>query len=266
MTRRPELFPADMIRELIDSHVCHEQGPYLHPIRVPVPNVGNPANGWTRIVIPVNGHHVKHPALLDQLEATVTGRTLADEPHGGGIPQSKPAGRIDVLAYLQRLDRESRELAQELDVPALPLRDRLVKIGAKLTTHRNARVHSWWVTARVLTQHDTRPYSPTVPCPNEECEQIGTIRVRLDQRIASCTECHDSWDDSEGRFQSLANWCAWAAEHLKGPRHWSTDADGYPIECVTCLATRQEMAKRKAERIAAKKNAEKVATRRALSA
>lgn len=249
-TTKPEMLPADMIRELIHSYTTHEQGNYLHPIRVPIPNVGNPSNGWTRIVIPVNGHHINHPPLLDQLEATVTGRTLADDPHGGGGPQSKPAGRIDVLAFLHRIDTSSTKLAEELGTPTrTPLRDRLSKIGAALGTDTNTTVRGWWITARVLTQHDTPPYSPAVPCPNEDCEKLGTIRVRLDQRIASCTDCHDVWTHTDGRYQALANWCAWAAEHLNGPRHWTTDTDGYPVECTACLATRQEMAKRLTDRI-----------------
>lgn len=232
---RPPLTAADMIRELIDHVTTHE---VIHRPQQGDDGVWRPSKTI---------HTVRHPALLDQIDQTMTGRTLGQETYAAAYG-SKPAGRIDCLDLLRRVDTQSRDIADEHGIPLLPVRDRLSRIAGALGTDDHARVRSWWLTARVLTQHDGPPYAPNVPCPNEACERRATLRMRLDQHIAVCVECHRTWDeinpDPTRSFGRLKTWVIWAAEHLQGPRHWVTDDEGELKECTACLAERDAMTER----------------------
>lgn len=230
---RPPMLNADMIRELLTGFTTTET------IRRPTQH--DDGRWYTENTL----HTVTHPGLLDQINDTVQGRTGNGEIFHAAYG-SKPAGRIDCLAYLERLGKESKTLAAAHNIPTLPLRDRLQRISGAIGDTTTPTIKSWWVTARVLTQHDSPPFTPPVPCPIEECERRGTLRVRLSQEIAVCTECRNTWTGPD--YNLLAIWCAWAAEHLKGPRHWLTDDDGFPTECTECLATRQQMATRRDQR------------------
>lgn len=237
--------PADHIRELTQTFTTAEH------VRQPVLDPDGRWRTHDRI------HHVTHQALLDQIADTVTGSTTAGEIFRAAYG-SKPAGRIDCLAYLERLDRQSRDLALEHGLPLLPLRPRLTALAGVLGDRPHHVVKGWWATARVLSHHDGPPHAPDVPCPEETCERWGTIRARLDERIAVCVECHHVWSDEDGTFGRLAIWAQWAAEHLRGPRHWRSEDDqtgypglGYRVECVECHPERLAMAVREADRLRA---------------
>lgn len=241
---RPIMLAADHIRELTQTFTTAEH------VRQPTQGPDGRWRTQDRI------HHVTHQALLDQIADTVTGSTTAGEMFHAAYG-SKPAGRIDCLAYLERLDRQSRAFAAEHGLPLLPLRDRLSRLSGVLGDRPNHTVKAWWATARVLSQHDGPPLAPDVPCPQEPCERWGTIRARLDERIAVCVECHHVWSDEDGTFGRLAIWAQWAAEHLRGPRHWRCEDEvtgypglGYRVECVECAPERLAMAKREAARLA----------------
>ena len=46
-----------------------------------------------------------------------------------------------------------------------------------------------------------------------------------------------------GSLDVLGQHVAWCAEHeVTKARHWAIDADGYPTECVECLAFREAWA------------------------
>lgn len=250
--RAPEKIAADHIRELVQGFTTTETvtQPTLHP------------DGRWR---PVRRHHVvTHPALLDQIETTATGKTTADDPVRGGRTGSKPAGRLDCLAYLHRLDHQSRTLAEKHHIdPDQPLRSRLLALSGIIGDRPHHTVKAWWATARVLTQHDSPPFAPNVPCP--ECDMRGSLRVRFDPKVATCVECHGVWDDDDARFGRLALWCEWAAEHLHGSRHLLDraradklgvehgydEAFGYVVVCPDCEFERAAMAEREAARLRA---------------
>jgi hypothetical protein len=185
------LLPSDYVRQLVDGF-------------------------WTRERIPGFKPYVaQHASLLDQLENTLTGSTTGTDPVRGPSG-SRPAGRIDVLAFLERIQQQSVELATELKSAsaAAPC--------AASPYRRRARAHSrpaspWMVgNGSGADQLRLPAFTPNVPCPNEKCERRGTLRVKVgdapEQRMAVCTECHWVWDGPY--FGVFAEWVRWASEHL----------------------------------------------------
>jgi len=236
------MFAADHIRQLTQGHTTTEH--------IRRPKQGTDGRYRTETYL----HTVTHPALLDQLDQTVTGAT------GGGETirtayGSKPAGRIDVLAFLERIDKQSKTIATQHGIPNLPLRRRLQAIGGILGDATDRTVRSWWSTARILTTHDTPPFAPDVPCPIETCERRGTLRVRIEEQAGVCVECHTVWDETD--FGRLRLWVEWSAEHLRGPQHWVNSEDthgydeqlGYVVECQSCVPWRAGMAERETARL-----------------
>lgn len=188
-------------------------------------------------------HTVTHPSLLDQIEQTVTGSTTEGQVFRSNYGP-KPAGRLDCIAFLQRLDQQSRDLAKGIGIePGQPVRERLLRLAGAIGDASHPTVKSWWATARVLTQHDSAPFAPNEPCP--ECGYRGTLRVRFDPQVAICVQCYSMWDGE--RFGQLAVWVEWASRHLAGPRHLvpATDYDtadarlGYLETCGECEQERQ---------------------------
>ena len=254
---------ADHIRELTHGFTTATYGPTWVPI--PTTERGpyrRGSAGWT--ALPGQSiHTVRNAALLDQLRRTVTGSKMTTDGTFHAAYGSKPAGRLDVLAFLHRIDRQSSDLATEHGIPAaLPVDDRLSRLAGVLPLEPHRVVRSWWATARVLTQHDGPPYSPDVPCPVETCERHGSLRVRVQDRLAVCVECHTVWTDDttdrEATFGRLAIWIKWAAEHLSGLRHFVPATDevggypeelGYRIECEECRPERLAMAQRESRRL-----------------
>lgn len=207
--------------------------------------------GWTHTTAK---HRVTHAPLLDQIQETVTTSSLTMDDTFTGKAGSKPPSRLDAIALVQRIDRESKRIVDKLHLRrGKNLTDRLSGISgaARDLTHDDttwiaARTRSWLTAARIVTGWEAPPFTPDAPCPNIDCERRGTLRVRLEEQIAYCTECGIDWDPDN--VTQLGTYVRWASEHLRGPRHWLTDPDGYPIECTECLDTRTQMAERKAQR------------------
>lgn len=258
--KRPPMLAADHIRELTQHHVTRDRVDRF----VPVPNVLTEFEGadldggwsvprWTRIK---ETHETHYAPLLEQLEEAVHQSPEAGA-HGGGTPKSKPSARLDALAVLQRIDRQSRARAADLNIEPAQLPARLLAISGKVGATLDEQVRAWWVAARCATGWEQHPYAPDVPCPNVECERWSTLRIRLDDYLASCVECGEVWD--RGNYVQLGDYVRWASEHLRGARHWLYDAEGYPVECVECLPEREAMAKRLLQRAAQERAARKVA-------
>jgi hypothetical protein len=245
------MLAADHVRELTQHHVTRERIDRF----VPIPNITEPPfhiPAWTRIR---GTHETSHEPLLDQLEQATQQATAAGA-WGGGSAASKPAARLDAIAVLQRIDRQSLRLAADIGLPLgrdekADLAKRLLAISGRVGAQEHPTVKAWWVAARCTTGWEQAPYSPDVPCPNVACERWSSLRVRLDEYLASCVECGETWD--EHNYTHLGEYVTWASEHLHGPRHWKYDAEGYPVECTECLDEREAMADRAAARHAAER-------------
>ena len=226
MNARPPMLAADHIRELTRTHTA------------------------TAVIYRDNGtkelHHVTEPPLLTQLSHATHGATnLSDNDAARGAFASKPAAHLEAIDALHRIDTQARHLATDLDLNEHgPLPDVLARLSGKIGTH--PRVRGWWATARMLTHHDAPPHRPHgVPCPT--CWDTDTLRIRLDDELAACTACGSTWDRTgepdHGSLDVLGQHVAWCAEHeVTRARHWTSDTNGYPLECVECLAFREAWA------------------------
>ena len=208
---------------------------------VPLPDL---SRRTTWVSVPTGKRHlgpytVKHPGLLDQIEHTVTGSTTGGQTFHAAYG-SKPAGRLDALAWLARLDTQSRELSTTYGLRLRPLRPRLSSLAGCIGLKKNSTVTGWWTSARVLTQHDMPPAAPRVPCPNEECDRWGTLRIRFNPNVALCVHCGTTWTDPD--FDRFVVWVRWASEHLQGPNHPG---------CSECLVERSDRYLRSATRLEA---------------
>lgn len=203
------------------------------------------------MALSVVAHSVWHPSLLDQIEKTVTKSTMAGQVFHAAYG-SKPAGRLDSIAFLDKINKQSREMALDYNVSLVPLRPRLRLLASALGTTTNPTVAGWWITARVLTQHDEPAMALNVPCPKEDCDTWGSVRVRFNPHIAFCTHCGSTWsEDAEdpGRsFGRLAVWVQWASEHLPGPEHIVGRVGNVQMKCPECLKEREGRAARIVER------------------
>ena len=238
---RPPMLAADHIRELTQPYSTTET------IRQPAEGKDGRWRTTRRL------HTVHHAALLDQLAAAAgDSSSLSDEDAGRSEFGSKPAAHLEALDVLGRIDAASHERAVDLGieqprrtkstVPGLPLRDRLLAIAGKIGDRPDPEVKRWHAWARVATHWDAAPFRPAaVPCP--QCWATDSLRVRLDEHLASCTSCGTLWDQSgdpeHGSLQVLAAHVKWCAEHEVGKaRHWLHDDTGELVECVECLAFR----------------------------
>lgn len=227
--RMSEQTISDLINELIR--------PRTYTVTIPDPN------GGTRT------HTTTHPSLLDELEYNPASRQLGSEKFQADM-RSKPAGRIDAIALLQRIDKEAGKIARAIGSRRVgTLRTRLSSISGTAVTAPDdtqawihAKVRGWVVGAKVITGWDAPPYTPDVPCAYLECEKRGSMRIRLEDQVAYCVECGSHWGPAQ--INQLGNYVKWASEHLRGPRHTITTEDGAFVDCPDCWVTRQEMTKR----------------------
>ena len=253
MTDKPPMLAADHIRDLVQGFTTYET--------VRQPKQGK--DGRWRPELRV--HTVTHKALLDQLEDAITGASArADEDAGRSTFTSKPAARLEALDVLERIDRESHDYAVDLGIEEpertitkpkrKALRPRLLAISGKVGDGTDPKVKRWWVSARLATQWDTRPFQPaSVPC--MECWHVKSLRIDLGNELARCTECHRVWE-GEAEIAVLARHVKMCTDHeITKPRHWTFDETGELVECTECLVTRDMYAEAKvaharAERLA----------------
>lgn len=224
---RPDMLAADHIRELTRTHTTT--------------SVVHRDNGTKEL------HHVTEPPLLQQLAGITGTSSLSDDDAAKGGYSSKPAAHLAATDALARIDRQARALARTHGCDtAGPLNAVLSRLSGAIGHEPHRRVRAWWATARLLTQHDTPAYRPHgVPCP--QCWDVNTLRIRIDDELATCSSCDEVWDRTghadHGSLDVLGQHVAWCAEHeVTKARHWAIDGDGYPIECVECLAFREAWA------------------------
>lgn len=176
---------ADYIHELADTH--HHTEPYT--IRE--------GNEWQG-----RRHRVTTPALVQQLaDNDIPSATVEEGPRAGFA--SKPAARLDALDTLTWIDRQAEAWVTELGHQRRPGTDALLRqlhslaVAAPDDTRRaiTADVRRWWIRARIVTGWDSAPWTPLNTCP--QCGQLGTLRIKLAERVAMCTneECLVLWDE-----------------------------------------------------------------------
>lgn len=253
---RPEMLAADHIRELTQPYSTTEK----RPRRVPVPTTARPLtrHGWTNDPTGLTELHVvTHAPLLDQLAAATTGATGLSDDNVGTRFASKPAAHLEAHDLLARIDTQSAELADEHGIDEPNLTRRLLALAGFIGHQPHRKVRSWWASARVLTHWDSAAYRPHgTPCPN--CWETSTLRIRVDDELAHCTSCGETWDstgDADSRPLSLlAQHVRWCTDHdVTKPRHWLVDEAGYPVECTECLEFRSAWAEWRADQQAAER-------------
>lgn len=165
-------------------------------------------------------HHVTiNPPLLVQLSAAATPKASVES--GTARPaSSKPSAAIEAIDTLLRIDRQAAAWVRRLkqDDPGNVI-GCVVQLGALAmgqdycgrktpkraddgqvtccTFHQiESDVRRWWSWARVVTRWDLPPWQPDNTCPL--CGTRGSLRVRVVERLAVCTEdqCRETWDEA----------------------------------------------------------------------
>lgn len=233
---RPEKLAADHIRELTQAHTNTE--------RI------TRDDGTTTI------HAVTHPPLLDQLQQATTGFSArSDEDAGRSTFTSKPAARLEALDLLARINTQSAVLADVHGIDEPDLTKRLLALSGFIGHRPDRQVKAWWAAARLVTQWDAPAYRPHgTPCP--ACWETSTVRIRVEEELAHCTACGETWDTTgtpDSRpLALLAQHVRWCTDHqVTKPRHWILDETGHPIECAECLDFRGAWGAWRAEQQAA---------------
>lgn len=158
-------------------------------------------------------HKITWPSLLDQLIEAVTQSTSAEEGPRPGFG-SKPPARIDAIDAYARIDKEATTRLTQLGAEQRGLcRDLILRINGLLPAHQPCAnqprkhedcctrhaierdIRNWWTTARVLTGWDKPAWTPRNTCPL--CGKRSTLKMRVEQETAVCTNCHETWAPSE---------------------------------------------------------------------
>ena len=199
-------------------------------------------------------HITRVPALLHQLQyAAPSG---AGEERGSAGFESRPSASLDSIDTLVRIDlaaaRWVRDLGEDdpLDTAACVTRLNALIAPLEPCRHREpgcctwheveADVRRWWTWARVQTGWDSPAWRPDNTCPL--CGERGALRVRLADQVASCTNCHETWDS--GNIALLADHIR-AESNAERPRAvqercwcpWPRPAvDRWPGLCPVCAS------------------------------
>jgi hypothetical protein len=164
-------------------------------------------------------HVTNNPPLLVQLKAAATPKASVDS--GTARPaSSKPSAAIDSIDTLLEIDKQAAAWLRVLgqDDPGNVVRC-VVQVGAlapsqdhcgRKTPKRGedgqvicctfhdieSDVRRWWSKARVVTSWDLPPFRPDNTCPI--CAVRGSLRIRVEERLAMCTEeaCREVWDET----------------------------------------------------------------------
>lgn len=143
---------------------------------------------------------VKHPPLLDQLTASITGTTGHGGTTGGNGFTSKPAARISALDTHTRIEQETRQWVIGLGgTPRATAPGNLWWLAGatpNLDTHTLADLdtdtRSWHAGASITSGWDAPAWRPHVTCIN--CNDKDTIRIRIEPILGYCVSCGQGWD------------------------------------------------------------------------
>ena len=142
---------------------------------------------------------VEHPSLVEQLgESLVPSGGVADS-QAKGVFKSRPPLNMEALDSLVHLENEVDVwLRVGLKMPSRgDVADSLRLLAAECARLERVDLvelakdtRRWLTTARTVTEWETPPWKPNVPCPL--CER-RSLRVRLSTQTAVCTNCREAW-------------------------------------------------------------------------
>jgi hypothetical protein len=167
-------------------------------------------------------HTTEVPPLIEQLnEAEVT--KMGDL--SGATFGSRPAASIEALDTLIHIDAEASAWVRKLghDDPGTTIacvrkvyalaasaqfcnRDKPTIEDRKAVccdVHRIERdMRRWWTQARIASGWDSPAWAPNNTCPVDGCGERRSLRIRVEDRTAFCTNCREVWP--EGTIGILA--------------------------------------------------------------
>lgn len=175
MTDRPTT--ADHVRDLTRWHTEHQ--PPTHDTKA---------------------HSIRVPPLLTQLAAS----DIPSKAAGGDTTpgyESKPAARLDAIdaladvtngttSWVTLLGHKPRTTGT-VDL-VLQLHGLLPQADPTQREKIEADIRHWWTLARIVTGWDAASWRPDNTCPS--CGVLRSLRVKLLDRIALCTECKVTWN------------------------------------------------------------------------
>jgi hypothetical protein len=187
-------------------HLIHKQLTQWHQHRQPYHFEGD-LSSWDTY------HTTTVPPLIDQLNEGGPADT------GGAYqatPSSRPPTSLDALDTLVHIDHEAsawvRKLGHDDPGGTIACITKLYSLAASAEfcrrdkpviedreavccdVHRIERsMRRWWTQARVVSGWDSPAWAPNNTCPIDGCGDRRTLRIRLDDRSALCTNCRETW-------------------------------------------------------------------------
>lgn len=180
----------DMVEQLVSSHTHRE--PYAH------------RNGQQLAIFT---HLTMVPPLIDQLDNT----DVASRGEGGGGGYTSAAGiSVEAIDTLMFIDDEAARWVRKLgeddpgDTKACIRRVHALHASQPPAVKADIEraVKRWWTQARITSGWDSPAWRPDNTCP--VCEVRRSLRIKLADQMAYCTDCRSLWDPSE--IGLLADW------------------------------------------------------------
>jgi hypothetical protein len=199
-------------------HTIHAELTLWHKHRQPYTFEGNMATWDTH-------HTTQVPPLITQLDN-------GDQADTGAAYRATPASRppvsLDALDTLIHIDHEAAEWVRKLghDDPGdtIACIRKVYSLAASANhcgydkatiedrqavccdVHRIERaMRRWWTQARIVSGWDQPAWAPNNTCPI--CSERRSLRIRVDDRSALCTNCRETWDSTNIGI---------LAEHVRG--------------------------------------------------
>lgn len=187
--------------DYLDIHDHVEQLTATHTNRAPYTH----RNGQ---VLSTFTHLTMVPALIDQLDQPTS--TAKGDVGGGTGYSSRPAASIEAIDTLMFIDDEAARWVRKLgeddpgDTKACIRRVHALHASqtAAIKGDIERAVQRWWSQARITSGWDSPAWRPDNTCP--VCEQRRSLRIKLADQMAFCTECRSLWSSEE--IGLLADW------------------------------------------------------------
>ena len=152
-------------------------------------------------------HVTSNPPLLAQLdESALPSNTRIDG--AGSIAGSRPAANVDAIDTANRIHHDAHAWLQRyLLATTGDTIDLVRRLGPTATAEGHCHqpkprigcclhhdITRWWTWARITTGWDQPPFQPHNTCPH--CGVLGSIRIRLHEHLATCTNdtCRATWN------------------------------------------------------------------------